>query len=894
MNLDFGMASEEGLPSLNPEGQLSRAERLFAVGAFAEAEQAYLAVLKTNKQLFQAHVGAARCARARGDYVSSFRWFQAATQLFPLAPGAHLECAVDLLALGLLEEAEVSYREVLRLAPENVQAHAGLGHCARRRGGHSEALTHFQAAAALSPSLPVLHQEIASEQLALGQLDEAEASFREVVRLSPDSAQAHAGLGHCARRRGGHSEALTHFQAAAALSPSLPVLHQEIASEQLALGQLDEAEASFREVLRLSPDSAQAHAGLGHCARRRGDQAAALTHFQAAVARLPSLPGLRLEVAATLRELGRLDEARSTCHEVLRLFPGEFQAYLNLGQIERAAGCTNAALTAFSKAQELNPTHGAILAEMAQHERLLGNEKNFAKYLAKALELDPTNVTVLVHHAELAMVANDIQKAHDYYQRAAAVQPGDPAFRAGVCEALARMGRIDEALAGLAALERSHKAVPNVQAKRISLLRRYGYYYEALQIARDSTAAAPHSFALWVERFLIENALGDAEQVEICLRMIPAYTPQQLALLERLKGMWSESCWRLQEAGKHYEQATLYFPHDAAAHYDLVRTKLALMELGGALVHLRKFCELSVLDLKTRGNATNVMQNHYGQLLDDYRLEHALAETLTQLQSLPPAARVSALLDIVRGAPESTAAAVCLLIALRQSGVLLGQLTGRGQPIPKIIMQFWDSGKPPDDVERIMRSWPDLNPEYEVQRFDNPTAEAWLLQHHPQVVVAAFRRADGATQKADIFRLAWLTTMGGVYADADDRCLKPLHDLIPEGVELVLYQEEIGALCNNFIAAMPNHPALARALQLAVQAINRGDRDVIWLSAGPGLLTRAYAQTLVELPDVQNTRTLIFDRRTLSSNIAIFCAAGYKNTPKHWLNTAFTQQSQKE
>lgn len=746
----------------------------------------------------------------------------------------------------------------------------------------------------LFPSAPGAHLECAADLLALGLLDEAEASYHEVLRVAPDNMQAHAGLGHCARQRGDQAGALIHFQAATALSPNLPVLRQELASEQLALGLLEEAEISFREVLRLTPDSAQAHAGLGHCARKSGDQAAALTHFQAAVARLPSLPGLRLEVAATLRELGRLDEARSTCHEVLRLSPGEFQAYLNLGQIERAAGCTNAALAAFNKAHQLNPTHGGILTEVAQQERLLGNGERFTKYLAQALELDPTNVTVLVRHAELAMVANDIQRAYDYYQRAAAAQPADPAFRAGACEALARLGRVDEALADLEALEKSHKAVPNVQAKRISLLRRHGYYHEALQIARDSTAAAPHSFTLWVERFLIENALGDAEYVETCLRMIPASTPQHLALLERLKGMWAESCWRLRDAEQHYEQSTIFFPQDAAAHYDLVRTKLALMDLGGALVHLRKFSELSAQDLKTRGNSTNVMQNHYGQLLDDYQLEHALAETLARLQSLAPAARVSALLDIVRGAPESTAAATCLLIALRQSGALPGRITGQGQPIPKIIMQFWDSGKPPADVERIMRSWPEQNPEYTIQRFDDVTARAWLLQHHSQAVAAAFQRADGATQRADVFRLAWLTTIGGVYADADDRCLKPLHDFIPEAAELVLYQEEIGALCNNFIAAMPNHPALARALQLAVQAINRGDRDVIWLSAGPGMLTRAYAQTLAEHPDMQNSQTMIFDRRTVSSGIAVFCAAGYKNTTKHWLNTAFTQQGKRK
>jgi hypothetical protein len=48
------------------------------------------------------------------------------------------------------------------------------------------------------------------------------------------------------------------------------------------------------------------------------------------------------------------------------------------------------------------------------------------------------------------------------------------------------------------------------------------------------------------------------------------------------------------------------------------------------------------------------------------------------------------------------------------------------------------------------------------------------------------------------------------------------------------------------MAATPEHPVILGALELGAAAINRDDTDLIWLSAGPGLLTRAFAQVWAE------------------------------------------------
>ena len=105
-------------------------------------------------------------------------------------------------------------------------------------------------------------------------------------------------------------------------------------------------------------------------------------------------------------------------------------------------------------------------------------------------------------------------------------------------------------------------------------------------------------------------------------------------------------------------------------------------------------------------------------------------------------------------------------------------------------------------------------------------------------------RADGPAQKSDILRLAVLGKEGGWYVDADDRCVAPLSTLAAGRAGFVAYQEEFSTLGNNVMGAAPGHPIITIALENAIEALAQGDTDIVWLSTGPGLLTRSFAQAL--------------------------------------------------
>ncbi len=167
-----------------------------------------------------------------------------------------------------------------------------------------------------------------------------------------------------------------------------------------------------------------------------------------------------------------------------------------------------------------------------------------------------------------------------------------------------------------------------------------------------------------------------------------------------------------------------------------------------------------------------------------------------------------------------------LLIALRESGRLVqasAPANGTLARVPKRMFQFWDEPEPPSEIVELMNSWKARHPDFTYIRFDDAGARQFPSVHGLADALQAYRDAREPAQRADIFRLACLAIYGGVYADADDRCLAHVASFVPADAQFVAYQEHFGTLGNNFLAVTPEHPVIRLALQGACEALKRGD-----------------------------------------------------------------------
>ena len=155
------------------------------------------------------------------------------------------------------------------------------------------------------------------------------------------------------------------------------------------------------------------------------------------------------------------------------------------------------------------------------------------------------------------------------------------------------------------------------------------------------------------------------------------------------------------------------------------------------------------------------------------------------------------------------------------------------------------------------------NPGWE-HRFHTDADCRALIQRAFPDLLAIYDAYPLAVQRADMFRVAALQEVGGVYLDLDVDCLLPLAPLRAHRLvlaeEKTLSTEEAAALghaerlriANYMFASAPGHPfwldLLAEMAARAGRPI-RADNDVLE-STGPGLLSTVYGRVGAAYPDI--------------------------------------------
>lgn len=171
-------------------------------------------------------------------------------------------------------------------------------------------------------------------------------------------------------------------------------------------------------------------------------------------------------------------------------------------------------------------------------------------------------------------------------------------------------------------------------------------------------------------------------------------------------------------------------------------------------------------------------------------------------------------------------------------------------PIPRLIHQTWKTRDVPLEFQALQRSWIDRNPGFEYRFWTDEDIGRFIAEEHPALLPVFHGYADPIA-RIDLARYLILRRFGGVYADLDFECLRPIDGLL-EGRSFVvgLEPEEHGRLakaverglprilCPSFLASVPGHPFWDHLLDRLVEA--RSSADVLD-ATGPFLLTRAHA-----------------------------------------------------
>lgn len=914
--------------------QIDAAQALRELGRLDEAEAAFRRVIDSDPAHVAALLGLGSVLRKRGDRNASLAAYEAAAAADPAHLGARMEVAYDLRELARFDEAEAAFRRALDLNAKHVPALLGLGSVLRKRDRNAS-LAAYAAAVAADPAHAAAKVEAGYDLRELGRLAEAEAMFRRALADQPKHVGALLALGRLLRQRNDRAGALTQFETAIAADPRHVGAKSDAAVTLRELGRRDEAEAMYRRILEAEPQHAGALLGLGNLmteqyrfdeaehffqqavslnaknvqglmalgslARRRRDRAAAIAYYEAATLADPAHVGAKLEFAAELRDRGDYARAHAIIDSVLASDPRNLQALMHRGQTFRRQGERQVALAAFQEAYDRHPGHVQALVDMAIEHLGLGKPDEAQLLLQRALEQEPRHLGALMQAAENAWLAEDAEKCLEYCLQAIAAHPQTLRSYLTASRAAADLGDRDHAEGLLAQATERFGKHPDIQAKRVEMARQARHWETAQSLLQEAGDDGKSNFPLWVQSVQLALNLRDDAAVEALLREPPATSTTEMAQAHVYRGQYAEARWRFDEAIAHYRAALALNPYHTFIHSEMARACLLELELDAAAEHLRTSAKLKVSRNLLRGWSLNISQNSLGQIFDEFALDRAVIAELREARARPLDERIPALQRIVRANPDNTAAALSLIIAMRQAGAFADVATvtdpSRVKPIPRRIIQFWDAVEPPADILQLTRSWSAAHPDFEHVMFNDATAKAFLAAHYNAQVVRAFVRARHPAQRADIFRLAYLTINGGFYIDADDRCNRRIDSFVAADTALALYQENYGTIGNNFIGAMPGHPLLAHALRLGTEAINRGDNDILWLCTGPGLVTRAFAHFLsgaiANAGDWRNG-TAVLELGQIQRSVGFHCRVVYKKTAKHWSHASFRRVTRRD
>jgi inositol phosphorylceramide mannosyltransferase catalytic subunit len=170
--------------------------------------------------------------------------------------------------------------------------------------------------------------------------------------------------------------------------------------------------------------------------------------------------------------------------------------------------------------------------------------------------------------------------------------------------------------------------------------------------------------------------------------------------------------------------------------------------------------------------------------------------------------------------------------------------------IPKIIHQTWKTRYVPSDWRECTESWKLQHPGWEYRLWTDADCRNLVVTHYPHLL-AVYDSYHYAIQRADAARYMLLHLHGGVYADLDLECIRPLDKLLRACTFTAAWESQAHlkdlaverVLGNAFLAAVPGHPVLSAVLEELAHTRPEAlvHRDVLE-STGPLMLTRVVSR----------------------------------------------------
>jgi tetratricopeptide (TPR) repeat protein len=223
--------------------------------------------------------------------------------------------------------------------------------------------------------------------IAAGRLDAAADTCLRALQFTPRDPPALRLLALVREQQNRIDEAAYLLTALAAARPNDPDVLGDLARVRLAQGDAADALEIVDRALEMGGENATMLLLLllrGEALRQRGDLEGAAGALRQAAEREPDNTTIQCALAATLGEIGVLDESEAIFDAVLAGVPDEVEAWNGLGTVYTRRGDAPAALQFFTRAQSLAPTNADSLYGVGAALMALNRPEEAADWFRRA------------------------------------------------------------------------------------------------------------------------------------------------------------------------------------------------------------------------------------------------------------------------------------------------------------------------------------------------------------------------------------------------------------------------------------------------------------------------------------------------------------------------------
>jgi len=290
---------------------------------------------------------------------------------------------------GRLIESKTLYEQALAIDPRQPDALHLAGVVALQSGDPQRGLRLIQQAIEIRPDNPGFHANLGQALLALRKTEDAHAAFLRAAALDPSTPQFRVAAASCLAMQGSLGQAEQELRAVTQRHPGYALAWYNLGNVLQEQARHEESLEYFRRAIELDPTLADAHNNLGRALHRLERFEAAEQAYRRCLALRPDYAVGNFNLASVLMDRGRFAEAVTVCRQALRRAPRDAEFLLKLGSAHTHLGEMTAALEAFRAAADAAPENARALWAYGYALVRTGSEQEGLRWLERAWALQP-------------------------------------------------------------------------------------------------------------------------------------------------------------------------------------------------------------------------------------------------------------------------------------------------------------------------------------------------------------------------------------------------------------------------------------------------------------------------------------------------------------------------